>query len=136
MKKFWVLGLLLFCALAARAQAAYNVSAKFDYDFTYAPACSTTVTTWCVDHFELWDTTTASKALLKTVPLPATATGKVTGIATTFVWSAGMGNRNLSAVCGFRDGTGTVVFTDPVKMQVVVQLPANPPTGFVVVTIG
>lgn len=77
--------LVLFLAASGLLQA-HDVRFTFTYDFTTNPACTATLTTSCVSHFEaeIWSeaTPTAPAAVLVnfTVPLPASPVGLMEGI--------------------------------------------------------
>jgi len=125
--KALLIGMILATVLMASAQAAPNVSVKFNYDFTNKVLCSTTVTTNCVDHFETLADVTGT--LLGTQAVPAGATGVVTGI-TGQATVPGFGTVTIHEVAVAKNGAGARVQSDPLKSLTTVLLPLDAPSSF------
>lgn len=120
---------LVFTAWTCNAVAA-TANGSFNYDFASDPACGGTVTTDCIDHFEIWDVTVAgTPKRLSPTPIPPPAT---TASPVTFSFKVGppYGGRTWSAVAVAKDGT-TSDMTAP-SSQKVIQVRPGAPASFVV----
>ena len=114
MKRRWLVIVGLAVALFGgglylwRANAV-QIDFTWDYDYAVDPACTATLTTDCVDGFELSD----SSGALATIPNPASATGFVAGIATTITKGPPYGPQTFSLVAIGRDGAGVRIDSNP-----------------------
>jgi hypothetical protein len=130
MKTKVVLAVMLgFLALGWTCNAvAATANGSFNFDFNSDPACTSTVTTDCIDHFEIWDVTgTPKKISPSPIPVPSPATSPVT-----FSFKVGppYGGRKWSAVAVAKDGT-TSDMTAP-QSQATVQVRPGAPASFVI----
>ena len=116
---------LLMASWTCEAFAA-TATGSFNFDFASDPACSATVTTDCIDHFEVWDITAAPKKLA-TVALPSPAASPVNF---TFKVGPPYGSRKWSAVAVAKDGT-TSDMTAP-QAQGTVSVRPGAPASFIV----
>lgn len=110
---------------------AAQVTATWSYDFSTDPACSATLTTQCVDHFEVLDMTT-TRALIQSVTTPPNPSGVVNGIEATFRLGAPYSARTIAVVAVAKDGSGNRVESDPAKAQLVIAIPPGAPLTFVI----
>jgi hypothetical protein len=96
---------LLFYSGALGAQ----VTVSWSYDYTRQPACSSSRTNSCIDHFEILDYTDAQHPkLLRTVPNPSNAAGRVDNISDEFSYGPPFGARTITVVAVARDENGTI----------------------------
>jgi hypothetical protein len=105
-----LIAVLLFYsgALAAR------VTVSWSYDYTRQPACSSSRTNNCIDHFEILDYTDAKHAkLLRSVPNPTDATGKVDNISDEFSYGPPFGLKTIVVVAVARDENGANSSSNP-----------------------
>ena len=105
---------------------AANATGSFNYDFASDPACSSTITGDCVDHFEIWDVTSSPKKLT-TVSISSPA---VTPVNFNFKVGPPYGTRTWSAVAVAKDGTASDM-TVP-QSQSTVHVKPGAPASFVV----
>ena len=63
--------------------AMHSITVHFDYDFTKTPACSTKLTTACVQAFDVYDISGDKPYLLFSIPAPQNAQGVMKGITAT-----------------------------------------------------
>ena len=90
-------------ALAAR------VTVSWSYDYTRQSACSSSRTNNCIDHFEILDYTDSQHPkLLRSVPNPPNAAGKVDNISDEFPYGPPFGLRTIVVVTVARDENGTI----------------------------
>ncbi len=92
---------------------AANVRASWTYDYAPEPACSTTHSTNCIDHFEVLDITSQNFALITSIPNPSPATGKIDNISVTFKYGPPFGQRTISVVAVGKDPQGGRVTSNP-----------------------
>src|SRR5215471_21308239 len=117
--------LILASVTSGNAQTApslHTVSLTFDYDFTVTPACSPKVTQRCVQQFNFYDISVgiAHREKLGSIPVPADAAGKVTGItAKTEPFLFGPGRHKLAVSAQMPDGTES----DLRKCTTIVKIP-------------
>jgi hypothetical protein len=116
---------LLMVSWTCEAFAA-TATGSFNFDFASDPACSTTVTADCIDHFEVWDVTSSPKKLA-TVALPGPAASPVN-----FSFKVGppYGARKWSAVAVAKDGTSSDMTAS--QSQNTVSVRPGAPASFVV----
>jgi len=110
------LGILHFRVLAA------NVRASWTYDYSPEPACSATRPTGCIDHFEVLDITDQHLALIRDVPNPNPATGRVDNISTNFKYGPPLGRRTISVVAVAKDSQGNRVTSNPYAARATVSI--------------
>lgn len=118
----------IFLLLVASRACGSTVTLSWSYDYTGVPLCSATVTTNCMDHFEMQDASGGSPVLIAAVQNPANATGKVPAITGTFQTST-LGQRTFAVTAVGRDNTGNLVSSDWTKCQGTFQVPPSPPSG-------
>jgi hypothetical protein len=95
-------------ALAAR------VTVSWSYDYTRQPACSSSRTSNCIDHFEILDYTDSQRPkLLRSVPNPTNAVAKVDNISDEFSYGPPFGLRAIVVVAVARDENGTITTSNP-----------------------
>jgi hypothetical protein len=95
-------------ALAAR------VTVNWSYDYTRQPACSSSRTNNCIDHFEILDYTDSEHPkLLRSVPNPTNVIGKVDDISDEFSYGPPFGLRTIVVVAVARDENGTMTTSNP-----------------------
>lgn len=98
------LAVLLFYSGALGVQ----LTVSWSYDYTAQPACSSSRVNSCIDHFEILDYTDPQHpTLLRTVPNPPNAGGKVDNISDEFSYGPPFGQRTVAVVAVARDGNGT-----------------------------
>jgi hypothetical protein len=105
---------------------AATATGSFSFDFVSDPACSTTVTANCIDHFEIWDVTSAPKKL-STVDI---ATPAATPINFSFKVGPPYGARKWSAVAVAKDGATSDMTAE--QSQNTVNVRPGAPASFVV----
>lgn len=95
-------------ALAAR------VTVSWSYDYTRQPACNSSRTNDCIDHFEILDyTDSQDPKLLRRVPNPPNAVAKVDNISDEFSYGPPFGLRTIVVVAVARDQKGTITTSNP-----------------------
>jgi hypothetical protein len=86
-----------------------RVTVSWSYDYTRQPACSTSRANNCIDHFEILDYTDLQHPkLLRSVPNPTNAAGKVDNISDEFTYGPPFGRRTIVVVAAARDENGTI----------------------------
>jgi hypothetical protein len=77
--------LTLLYGTTQASQSTHKISFTFDYDFRATPACSPKVKQACVQQFNFYDISAGilKRTKLGSLPVPAGATGLVTGITFT-----------------------------------------------------
>jgi hypothetical protein len=102
---------------------AATIDATWSYDYTRTPACSPTLATDCIDHFEVLDITNQSKhRLIETVKNPEVVTGKSEGISAQFKYGPAFGEITFSVVAVKRNQDGSVVTSNPYAARAAVRL--------------
>jgi len=95
-------------ALAAR------VIVSWSYDYTRQPACNSSRTNDCIDHFEILDYTNSQEPkLLRRVPNPPNAMAKVDNISDEFCYGPPFGLRTIVVVAVARDENGAITRSNP-----------------------
>jgi hypothetical protein len=95
-------------ALAAR------VTVSWTYDYTRQPACNSSRLNNCIDHFEILDYTDSQRPkLLRSVPNPTNAVGKVDNISDEFTYGPPFGLRTIVVLAVARDESGTITTSNP-----------------------
>ena len=93
---------------------AASVRASWTYDYAPEPTCSPTRSTNCIDHFEVLDISDDQHFIvIKDVPNPSTAIGRVDNISTTFNYGPPFGQRTISVVAVAKDLKGYRVTSNP-----------------------
>jgi len=105
---------LIAILLAYSGASADRVTVSWSYDYTRQPACNSSRTNDCVDHFEILDYTDPQRPkLLLRVPNPPNAVGKVNNISDEFSYGPPFGLRTIVAVAVARDENGTITRSNP-----------------------
>lgn len=113
---------LLIYSGALRAQ----VTVTWSYDYTRQPACSSNRTNNCIDHFEILDYTDSQHPkLLRSVPNPQTAAGKVDNISGEFSYGPPFGLRTIVVVALARDENGATTTSNPYAARDDVEIRPN-----------
>jgi len=99
--------LALGMASMVEAASQHTVTVTLNYDFTVDNACSASVTTACVQQFNIYDTTGGGTPLkLFSVPAPSGANSAVTGITgTSGALTLKSGVHTFAATAQMADGT-------------------------------
>jgi hypothetical protein len=104
------IAVLLFYSGALGAR----VTVSWSYDYTRQPACSSARTNNCIDHFEIFDYTDPQHPkLLRSVPNPTNAVGKVDNISDEFSYGPPFGLRTIVVVAVARGENGTMTTSNP-----------------------
>lgn len=104
------MAVLLFYSGALGAR----VTVSWSYDYTRQPACSSSRTNNCIDHFEILDYTDSKHPkLLRSVPNPTDAAGKVDNITDEFSYGPPFGLKTIVVVAVARDENGTNSTSNP-----------------------
>lgn len=120
---------IAFLFVLVATSAAADLTVTFDYEFTNTQICKTGVTTDCLDHFEIGTLKNSVFSLLGNVPLPANASGKMTGITATMPIPK-FGSTTVSAIAVAFDSTGARLTSDPAAATVTLVIVPRPPTNF------
>lgn len=112
------IGKLLSLTFLAATSVFADIAVTFTYDFTGYAQCSQSVTTSCLENFELSLVSGGGTPVV--VPIPAGATGRVTGI-TGVVPFTGIGSVVVQAVAVAKDSTGARLVSPPAKITVAVE---------------
>jgi hypothetical protein len=87
---------------------------SWSYDYTRQPACSSSRPNNCIDHFEILDYTDSQHPkVLRSVPNPTNATGKVDNISDEFSYGPPFGLRTIVVVAVARDESGAIITSNP-----------------------
>lgn len=117
--------ILGFCCLSYTCGAfAATANGSFSYDFTTDVACSATVVTDCVDHFEIWDVTSTPKKIA------TISSSGVSPVTFSFKIGAPYGARKWSAVAVTKDGTSSDMQSS--SSQAIVNVRPGAPASFVI----
>lgn len=94
-------------SMAAAAASQHTVMVTLNYDFSVDNACSTTVTTGCIQQFNIYDITGGgTPQKLFSLPAPSGASSAVTGITgTSGVLTLKSGIHTFAATAQMADGT-------------------------------
>jgi hypothetical protein len=91
-----------------------RVTVSWSYDYTRQPACSSSRANNCIDHFEILDYTDSQHPkLLRSVPNPPNAAGKIDNISDEFTYGPPFGLRTIVVVAVARDENGTISTSNP-----------------------
>jgi hypothetical protein len=105
---------LIAVLLSYSGALADRVIISWSYDYTRQVACSSSRTNNCIDHFEILDYTDAQHPkLLRSVPNPTNAAGKVDNISDEFTYGPPFGLRTIVVVAVARDESGTITTSNP-----------------------
>lgn len=100
---------LIAVLLSYSGALADRVTVSWSYDYTRQAACSSTRTNNCIDHFEILDYTGSQHPrLLRSVPNPTNAEGKVDNISDEFSYGPPFGLRTIVVVAVARNENGTI----------------------------
>ena len=124
MKRWLIVGMIAALVIGVfylRQAQAVQIDFLWDYDYSVDPACTVTLTSNCVEGFELSD----ANGVLQTIPNPANPTGFVSGISTTVVKGPPYGNQTFSLVAVGLDSSGAVVESVPATVDAVIR-PGRP----------
>lgn len=125
--------LFLVAILPVMANAA-TLSGTFPYTFAGSTVCSSTVTSNCLDHFEVGVLVGTAFNTVVTVPIPASAVsgtsatgGPVIVTVPPFTFNIAFGQTQLAVIVVAKDGVGNRVTSDPSKsMEVLTVIPSAP----------
>jgi hypothetical protein len=97
--------IVLLLAASALAARAATISVTFGYTFEAGnAACSTTVTTNCMNHFEVGTLSAAGVfTTLASIALPAAPTGTVSGIAGSFAQTGAYNGKHEPVFLGEKE---------------------------------
>jgi hypothetical protein len=113
---------LLFYTGALGAQ----LTVSWSYDYTRQPACSSSQTNNCIDHFEILDYTDSKHPkLLRSVPNPPNAAGKVDNISEEFSYGPPFGLRTIVVQAVARDENGATTTSNPFAARKDVEIRAK-----------
>lgn len=105
-----LIAILLSCSDALPAR----VTVSWSYDYTRQPACGSSRTNDCIDHFEILDyTDSQDPKLLRRVLNPTNAAGKVDNIFDEFSYGPPFGMRTIVVVAVARAENGTTTKSNP-----------------------
>jgi hypothetical protein len=105
---------LIAILLSYSGALAVRVTVSWSYDYTRQPACNSSRTNDCVDHFEILDYTDSHRPkLLRRVPNPTNAVAKVDNISDEFSVGPPFGLRTIVVVAVARDENGTITTSNP-----------------------
>jgi hypothetical protein len=119
------------CAWTCNAIAA-TATGSFTYDYTNDPPCSDTVTTNCIDHFQIFDVTASPQDVVLTTIVPSSRSPVPTGVTTVpfnFKIGAPYGTRKWAVTAIAKDKNGAFVSSDlaaPQAQATVVVKPGAP----------
>ena len=100
--------------LAYSGALAARVTVSWSYDYTRQPACNSTRTNDCIDHFEILDyTNSQDPKILRRVPNPTNVVSKVDNISDEFSYGPPFGLRTIVVVAVARDEKGTTITSNP-----------------------
>jgi len=100
-----------------------TVTATWTYDYEPEPACSSTQTTNCIDHFEVKDITNQQDiTLIKKVNNPEHPVGKVDHISAVFKYGPPFGLRTISVIAVARGPKGNRVCSNPFAARATVAI--------------
>jgi len=95
-------------ALAAR------VTVSWSYDYIRQPACNSSRTNDCIDHFEILDYTDQQHPKpLRRVPNPPNAVGMIDNISDEFSYGPPFGLKTIVVVAVARDENGAIIKSNP-----------------------
>jgi hypothetical protein len=105
---------LIAILLAYSRALATRVTVSWSYDYTRQPACNSSRTNDCIDHFEILDyTDSQDPKLLRRVSNPPNAVSKVDNISDEFSYGPPFGLRTIVVVAVARDENGTITKSNP-----------------------
>ena len=100
-----LIAVLLFYTGALGSQ----LTVSWSYDYSHRPACNSSQTNNCIDHFQILDYTDSKHPkLLRTVSNPSNAAGKVDNISDEFAYGPPFGLRTIVVEAVARDESGTI----------------------------
>lgn len=105
---------LIAVLLSFSGALADRVTVSWTYDYTRQPACSSSRTNDCIDHFEILDYTDSQHPkFLRRVANPTNAAAKVDNISDEFSYGPPFGLRTIVVVTVARDEKGTEITSNP-----------------------
>ena len=105
---------LIAILLAYSGALGARVTVSWSYDYTRQPACNSSRTNDCIDHFEILDyTDSQDPKLLRRVSNPPNAVAKVNNISDEFSYGPPFGLRTIVVVAVARDENGTITKSNP-----------------------
>jgi hypothetical protein len=105
---------LIAILLAYSGAFAARVTVSWSYDYTRQPACNSSRTNDCIDHFEILDYTDQQHPKpLRRVPNPPNAAGKVDNISDEFSYGPPFGLKTIVVVAVARDENVTITTSNP-----------------------
>jgi len=100
---------LIAILLAYSGALAARVIVSWSYDYTRQPACNSSRTNDCIDHFEIFDYTDQQRPKrLRRVPNPPNAAGKIDNISDEFSYGPPFGLKTIVVVAVARDENGAI----------------------------
>jgi hypothetical protein len=100
-----------------------RVTVSWSYDYTRQPACNSSRTNDCIDHFEILDYTDQQHPKpLRRVPNPPNAVAKVDNISDEFSYGPPFGLRTIAVVAVARDENGTITKSNPFAARMDVEI--------------
>jgi hypothetical protein len=114
---------LIAILLAYSGALAARVTVSWSYDYTRQPACNSSRTNDCIDHFEILDYTDQQHPKpLRRVPNPPNAEAKVDNISDEFSYGPPFGLRTIVVVAVARDENGTITKSNPFAARMDVEI--------------
>ena len=111
--------------------ATHSITVQFDYDFTKTPACSTKVTTGCVNTFDVYDISGDKPYLLFSIPVPQNAQGVKKGItATSPRMLFAVGKHRIGVSARMPDGEKSPPRDCKVIIEIKADNPPSPPASY------
>lgn len=114
---FAALIVLVLLAFSLKAQAA-DIALAFRFDFTGYTICTSTVTTNCLEKFEVGVVSGGGVSNVVEIPVPASPSGSMT-MSGTIVY-ANYGQVTVQAVTVAKDANGARVVSDPAKLTLAI----------------
>lgn len=120
---------LVLSLLTVPSLSAATINVTFGFDFTGWTACSTTVTTNCLDHFEVGLVSGSTLKNPISIPLPPNPSGPVSGIAGSLQIVGQLGIQILGYITVGKDGGGSRITSNPLSVTASVTLSPPGPTN-------
>jgi hypothetical protein len=100
-----------------------NVTATWSYDFGPMPVCSSSLSTGCIDHFEVEDITNQRQIKkIYSAENPKQVAGKVDSISVSFKYGPPFGQRTIGVIAVGRDLKGNRITSNPYAARAVVTI--------------
>jgi len=120
----------LFVTMSQTGALASKLTASWSYDYGPQPACSSSDSKNCIDHFEVHDVTD-TMTLITSVSNPSPALGKVEKISASFRYGPPFGARSIGIITVGRDAAGNRVSSNPYACRVTVHIWPGAKASFV-----